>query len=206
MQKVTLLARTESMDELVYTAYRQCYSAESKHALDKCDPGLVEKLILKHQSPLEHVSFTFGISGVSRALTHQLVRHRVASYSHKSQRYVGEEQFGYVTPITLKDNPKYKQIMEDIACLYQELKDQGVPKEDARYILPNACETSIMATFNIRSLYNFFTLRLCNRAQWEIRDLARDMLALCREESPLLFKYAGPPCKRGKCPEGEMGC
>ncbi|NLO89164.1 MAG: FAD-dependent thymidylate synthase, partial [Clostridia bacterium] len=173
--------------------------------------SLLKKLLkMGHLSPFEHVSFTFAVEGVSRALTHQLVRHRIASYSQRSQRYVSEKNFEYIIPHSILKNEKalktYRGIMEKIRDAYRELEGL-VPKEDARYVLPNACETKIVYTFNARSLLNFFRLRCCERAQWEIRELAHRMLEEVREVAPLLFQYAGAPCEvDGRCPEGDFSC
>ena len=165
---------------------------------------------LGHQSPLEHCTFTFGIEGVSRALSHQLVRHRVASYSQKSQRYVKEGQFEYIKPDTINSNPNlsaaYDDFMARVQDFYSALIALGVPAEDARFVLPNACETKIIMTMNIRTLLHFFEERCCNRAQWEIRQMANIMLSICKEVAPNLFAKAGASCVRGKCKEGKMSC
>ena len=173
---------------------------------------LVRKLVsMGHFSTLEHVTFTFAIEGVSRVLTHQLVRHRIASYSQQSQRYVKEHNFETIMPPTIAARPeakeKFLKLMQEIQDLYNELTEQGIPAEDARYVLPNAAETKIVCTFNVRSLLNFFSLRCCSRAQWEIRQLAEKMLAECKKVAPVLFENAGPTCvSEGICREGEMSC
>ena len=159
-----------------------------------------------HESVLEHVSFTFKISGISRACSHQLVRHRLASYSQQSQRYVPEHSFEYLTPKTVIKNSyaneQYTWAMKVIQKVYDDLIGHGVPKEDARYVLPNACTTSLVVTMNARELRHFFGLRCCNRAQWEIRDMANLMLAECKKVAPELFIDAGPYCiSRGFCTE-----
>jgi len=163
-----------------------------------------------HESVLEHASFTFAVSGVSRALTHQLVRHRLASFSQQSQRYVLMDQFDYVVPESIRSNSDaledYTHLMETINAFYLDYIDPndgyGIDPEDARYILPNACCTNIIVTMNARELRHFFNLRCCNRAQWEIRELANRMLALCKEVAPDLFDDAGPSCvATGRCPE-----
>ena len=165
-----------------------------------------------HASTLEHVSFTFAIEGVSRVLTHQLVRHRIASYSQQSQRYVKEHNFETIMPKSIACNPeakaKFEALMQDIQNLYNEYTEEmQIPPEDARYVLPNAAETKIVATFNARSLMNFFSLRCCTRAQWEIRQLAEKMLIECKNVAPVIFEYAGPTCvSEGVCHEGEMSC
>jgi thymidylate synthase (FAD) len=173
---------------------------------------------------VEHVAFTFLIEGVSRSMTHQLVRHRIASYSQRSQRYVKHEEFDYVVPPQLQgktvrtpdgDVPAdryYHQTMAWIAERYrllsEALGDAGEPtNEDARYVLPNACETKIIVTMNARSLLHFLEERLCRRAQWEIRQVAEQMLDLVRDVCPALFAHAGPKCvAAGRCPEGGMTC
>lgn len=162
-----------------------------------------------HHSVLEHASFTFNVSGVSRALTHQLVRHRIASYTQQSQRYVKLKDRGYVTPPTIESSgfaSEYHTMVEKISALYQRMLDGKIPAEDARYILPNAANTSIVITMNARELLHFFALRSCNRAQWEIRALSDEMLRQCKEAAPALFANAGPGCIRGPCPEGEWSC
>lgn len=162
-----------------------------------------------HESVLEHAVYTFEVKGVSRALTHQLVRHRVASYSQQSQRYVNMEKFEYVIPHSIENHPQFhrdvwEEHMESISEMYRELLDGGIPEEDARYILPNACTTNIIVTMNARELRHFFALRCCERAQWEIRELANRMLKICKEISPIIFDNAGPRCEQlGYCPESK---
>jgi len=214
--KVTLLEHTPSPDDLVAAAARLCYSPLDIAGIRQKLAGgkareLVDKLLsLGHESPLEHVSFTFGIEGVSRALSHQLVRHRIASYSQQSQRYVKATNFSFVTPpsiaLSAAATAKYHATMEHLQQTYAELLAL-VPAEDARYILPNACATKLVATMNARSLYNFFNLRCCTRAQWEIRALAFAMLRLVKKQAPAVFSAAGPDCwsSRG-CTEGDMSC
>ena len=214
--RVTLLNHTPEPEKLVAAAARLCYSdKEVSEIMDNFTEEKVEKFIdklvaLGHESPLEHVSFTFGIEGISRACSHQLVRHRIASYSQKSQRYVNELQFDYVTPETIINNSelknKYECFMEDVQDFYDDLIEAGVPKEDARMVLPNACHTSIIVTMNARTLLNFFKHRDCNRAQWEIRSVARAMMMICKDIAPKLFANAGASCRRGKCSEGKMSC
>lgn len=214
--RVSLLEHTPHPDEIVAAAARLCYSSADIDIIrkrlgpDKAK-ALVEKLLaMGHESPLEHVSFTFGIEGVSRALSHQLVRHRIASYSQQSQRYVKLSGFDYVVPPTIAENretrEKYEAVMESLRAAYKDLLAVA-PAEDARYVLPNACTTKLVATFNARSLYNFFNLRCCTRAQWEIRRLAWEMLKLVKEVSPAVFGHAGPDCwgPHG-CGEGEYCC
>jgi thymidylate synthase (FAD) len=214
--RVTLLTHTPEPDQVVAAAARLCYSGADIATIQKRVSGekgaaLVAKLLsLGHESPLEHVSFTFGIEDVSRALSHQLVRHRIASYSQQSQRYVRLEDFSFVTPPTIAARPEasaeYREAIQAIRRAYAALLAH-VPAEDARYILPNACTTKLVATLNARSLYNFFALRCCRRAQWEIRALAWSMLRLARAAAPHVFSQAGPDCLSARgCGEGEMSC
>ena len=217
MIKVKLLEHTPHPERVVAMAARLCYSAAGAEELaEKMTDEQVEKLVDKiiqmgHASTMEHVSFTFGIEGVSRVLTHQLVRHRLASYSQQSQRYVAEHDFEYILPPSIAERPEasecFKALMENIQQAYNDLVEAGVPKEDARYVLANATETKIVVTMNARSLMHFFNLRCCNRAQWEIRELAYKMLAEAKAVAPLLFKNAGASCvATGHCPEGAMTC
>ena len=217
MIKVTLLSHTPEPERMVASSARLCYSPSSASDLvEGMSQETVEKMVnmlvaMGHDSPLEHVSFTFGIDGVSRTLTHQLVRHRIASYNQQSQRYVDAHNFEYVTPPSIAEKPeakaKYDALMEEIRKAYDSFVEMGVDKEDARYILANATETKIIITMNARSLLHFFNLRCCYRAQWEIRELANLMLAECKKVAPLLFKNAGATCvATGRCPEGKMTC
>ena len=172
---------------------------------------LKEVLKLGHTSVIEHTSFTFAISGVSRSLTHQLVRHRIASYAQQSQRYVNFNDPCFVVPPTIqkdkKMNEAYEETMQNIWIHYNKLRELGIPGEDARYVLPNAACTNIIVTMNARSLLNFFELRCCLHAQWEIRTLANKMLQLVKKEAPIIFKNAGPSCKtKGICPEKKKDC
>ena len=187
-----------------------------------------------HESPIEHASFTFGIEGVSRSLLAQITRHRMASFSVKSQRYVREGSFEYVTPPEIAAEPEAKKIYDEIMVDDQErydrlaaiLKEKHIKTfmaegkdektaarlaekkaiEDARFVLPNACETQMVMTMNALSLMNFFKVRCCRRAQWEIQDVANQMLALVSAVAPNIFKNAGPSCLRGGCSEGKMSC
>jgi len=166
---------------------------------------------LGHTSVIEHTNFTFAISGVSRSLTHQLVRHRIASYAQQSQRYVSISDPSFVVPPTIKKNAAmkkaYEKTMQTIWNEYNKLLSMEVPAEDARYILPNATCTNIMVTMNARSLLNFFELRCCLHAQWEIRTLANKMLNLVKKEAPQIFKNAGASCKtKNYCPEHNTEC
>ena len=213
--KVTLLANTPDPEKLIAAAARLCYSDKEVSEImenfteEKIDKFINKLISLGHESPLEHVSFTFGVEGISRACSHQLVRHRIASYSQKSQRYVQENQFKYVTPPTIieeHDIGYYDYMMFTMQEFYKDLIALGIPEEDARMVLPNACCTSIIVTMNVRSLLNFFKHRDCKRAQWEIRELAQEMMKICQDIAPRLFKNAGASCRTGKCSEGEMSC
>lgn len=215
--EVKLLRHTLEPDKTVAMSARLCYSPIGAAQLEeKMSDEQVEKLVtnlvkMGHFSPMEHVTFTFAIEGVSRVLTHQLVRHRIASYSQQSQRYVKEHNFETIMPTSIAVRPeakeKFEKLMMDIQNLYNEFVDMGVLAEDARYVLPNAAETKIVCTFNVRSLMNFFKLRCCTRAQWEIRQLANLMLAECKKVAPILFATAGPTCvSEGVCHEGAMTC
>ncbi|HLD58264.1 MAG TPA: FAD-dependent thymidylate synthase [archaeon] len=209
---VELLNFTPEPSLTAATAGHICYAGVGISELKKkVSPDYAKKLIKSliasgHESPLEHASFTFGIEGVSRALTHQLVRHRIASFSQQSQRYVKEGGFSFIVPPKIKaDREAHKKFLEAIEFsrkAYEEMLKIS-PAEDARFLLPNACETRIIMTMNTRSLYNFFDRRCCTRAQWEIRALANKMLELCRNIAPDLFPY-GAICERiGYCPERE---
>lgn len=215
--KVNLIKYTREPEKMVAVAARLCYSPVGVDELmDELGDEDVEKLVrfvIKsgHHSTIEHIYFTFAIEGVSRALTHQLVRHRIASYNQQSQRYVKfKDNFEYITPPSIekdKDSKKkFDSLISNIHNLYKELLDSGVEAEDARYILPNASETKIIVTMNGRELLHFFTVRCCNRAQWEIRELAKKMLKLVRKVAPIVFEEAGPNCLRGPCPEGKFKC
>ena len=223
--KVTLIAHTPNPEQLVACAAKVCYSSSS---IDDISSGLdceksnkfIEMLSdMGHESPFEHATFTFAIEGISRSCSHQLVRHRIASFSQKSQRYVDETKFDYVQPKIIENNAKaseaFENCMDIIQKKYEEIKnilieaglDKKIAQENARAVLPNACTTSIMLTMNVRSLYNFFHLRCCNRAQDEIRELAWKMLEQCINVAPSLFKNAGPSCcVNGSCTEGKMCC
>ncbi len=229
---VQLLAYTPNPEKIVASAAKLCYSsAKVSDIMDGLDNEKTEKFLnmlmdLGHESPIEHISFTFGIEGVSRSLLAQFTRHRIASYSVKSQRYVSEKSFSFVTPPEIEKNPEAKKIyleamekdVEDYNRLADILKEQHISagldekaaekaaQEDARYILPNACETNMIVTMNARSLYNFFHHRCCTRAQWEIRECAYQMYRLVKDIAPTIFKKAGPSCVAGPCPEGKMSC
>lgn len=240
MLKVELLRYTPDGEKLVASAAKLCYSPVGINQIEEgLDEDKVSRFLdllmdLGHESPIEHVNFTFGVEGVSRTLSHQLVRHRIASYSQQSQRYVRLSQFEYIIPPAIENNKEAKAIfikaMEQDQKYYDEISailfnehynkyiNEGLKEkaakakaekeaiEDSRYIFPNACETKIVFTMNARALLNFFRLRSCNRAQWEIRELAIQMLKEVRKVYPVLFKNAGPGCINGPCPEGTMTC
>lgn len=225
---VELVRHTPDAEGVVAAAARLCYAADTSGILEQ-EPDKARKFVARlkqmgHMSPIEHMVFTFYIEGISRALSHQLVRHRLASYSQRSQRYVDHDGFDYVVPPKLAghavDTPEgpvdaaeyFAQTMEIIAGRYARLNDAlgrrgEESNEDARYVLPNACETKLFVTMNARELLHFFEERLCQRAQWEIRGVADQMLSSVREVCPSVFAGAGPKCIRnGGCPEGKMGC
>ncbi len=215
--EVTLLYHTPDPERAVATAARLCYSplggAELMEGLtqEKIEHVLKTIMTSGHFSTLEHASYTFAVDGVSRALTHQLVRHRLASFNQQSQRYVkfkAEPQV--VKPASIAADPalsaRFDETIDAIWAAYDACVQAGVPAEDARYLLPNACESKIVVTMNIRELLHFFENRCCNRAQWEIRELAWKMLELVRPTAPYIFRQAGPGCVRGHCPEGKMTC
>ena len=214
--KVILLQFTKEPEELIITAARMCYSSENLEGLLETVHKMDQKeflqkiLSLGHVSVLEHASFTFGIEGISRAASHQLVRHRLASYAQKSQRYVREKKrLDYIIPQTIAQSSlkgEYEQLMEKLFTIYRKYLEAGIPAEDARYILPNSAETKLVLTMNARELMHFFQLRCCNRSQWEIQNLAEGMLLEVKKVAPLVFQKAGPPCLAGDCPEGKMSC
>ena len=239
--KVKIIQHTPEPEKLVASAAKLCYSPVGvENIMDGLDEEKVDKFLsmlmdLGHASPVEHVVFTFGVEGVSRVLTHELVRHRVGcSYSQQSQRYVRLEQFEYIIPPEIERIPAAKErfirTMEEDQRAYNEiaemLRQEHLKKylaegktekqarimaektaiEDARYVFPNACETKIVFTMSARALMNFFRQRCCNRAQWEIREMAEEMLRQVKSVAPILFKNAGPGCVADKCPEGAMSC
>lgn len=215
--KITLLNFTPNPEKTIVLAAKLCYSDSSISQLeDKVKDVSVEKFLNKilqmgHLSVLEHSNFTFGIEGISRATSHQLVRHRLASYSQQSQRYVKFKEPEFVIPPSIKSNDgitkKFSDTVESLYDFYQEMLNAGIPAEDARYIFPNAATTKIIVTMNARELLHFFGLRTCERAQWEIREMAKKMLSLVKKEAPFIFKKAGPGCvSTNKCTEGEMTC
>ena len=240
MAKVTLLAYTPAPEKTVAMAAKLCYSASGIETIaeglseDKAASFVDMLAEIGHESPIEHASFTFGIENVSRSFLAQITRHRIASFSVQSQRYVAEKNFDFILPPEIEAEPEAKavflQAMEEDCRHYEKITEilkqkykraflhQGKSEkqaeraaekkaiEDARFVLPNACDTKMVCTFNARSLLNFFSHRCCNRAQWEIREVATQMLLLVREVAPHIFAHAGPPCLRGACPEGKMSC
>ena len=210
---VILLAHTPEPDALVAAAARICYrDISAGELLHGEEQNLSRKLIAElfrsgHTSTFEHVSFTFGIDGLSRVASHQLVRHRMASFSQQSQRYVkmSYNPEAVVIPPSVRNNPEaltlYLEAVKKSQETYRALIEMGITKEDARFILPHGHSTRLVMTMNARELHHFFGLRLCRRAQWEIHELARKMLVLCREKAPVLFEKAGPSCIFGKCEE-----
>jgi len=210
--KITLLSHSPDPERAVATAARNCYSPRDIESIDESwRDGEVGAMVARvrdagHLSTFEHTMFTFGVSGVSRALTHQLVRHRHMSYEQKSQRYIKVKgQFDFITPPSIASRPeiksRYDDLMTTIAAFYAEALAAGVPPEDARFVLPNAAETQIVITANARALLDFFALRTCNNAQWEIRELGFAMLRLSKRAAPSLFSNAGATCVRGYCNE-----
>ena len=222
---VKLIRYTPAPEELIAMAGKLCYSAAD---LDDLGEGVAERDQTKylsrlsemgHYSTFEHASFTFGIEGVSRSLLAQITRHRIASFSVQSQRYVAlgddENGFDYVVPPRIaalgeEAEAEYHAQMAQMNAWYQTWRKRlgtgEASNEDARFVLPNACETHIAMTMNARELLHFFSLRCCSRAQWEIRALAVEMLRLCRQAAPVIFENAGPGCVHGACPEGEKSC
>jgi thymidylate synthase (FAD) len=213
---VALLNFTPAPEKTIAIAAKLCYSDSNIAELEERVKGIsYDKFLGKilgmgHLSVLEHASFTFGVEGISRATSHQLVRHRIASYSQQSQRYVVADRPEYVIPPTISCDEgrmrRFTDASEAIFRLYKELVDEGVPAEDARYLLPNAASTKIIITMNARALIHFFRLRGCERAQWEIREMAVKMLKLARSEAPVIFKNSGPACVEDGCSEGAMTC
>ncbi len=238
--KVRIIAHTPEPEKTVAAAAKLCYaSSDIDTLLDNLTPEKTESFItmlstIGHESPIEHASFTFAIEGVSRSLLAQITRHRIASYSVQSQRYVNKSSFSYIVPPAIEAIPQAKaefteameQDRQHYISLTEILKKSHTERlvaegktqseaekaaekmaiEDARAVLPNACDTRIIMTMNARSLKNFFRQRCCNRAQWEIRNLATAMLLEVKKVAPKLFANAGPACVKGGCPEGKMSC
>lgn len=214
--KVKLLRHTADAELLCgAAASTSTKSGSPSEIMKKMDPETAKRLIKRvtgygHASVIEHASFTFSIEDVSRAMTHQLVRHRIASYTQQSQRYVTYDTLEkYVTPESISSNVDAKktfdETLEKISAAYQKLLKLKIPKEDARFILPNAAKTNIIVTMNTRELRHFFNLRCCARAQWEIREVAVEMLRQAKKATPALFEDCGPTCvELGFCTEGKM--
>lgn len=207
--KVTLIRYTQDADSLAALSAKVCYSSGSTHKIDSSREKQVKLLrrVIKsgHHSVLEHASFTYAIEGISRVATHQLVRHRLASYSQQSQRYTKIKRDNFVIPPSIEQNGKaereYKDFIDKSIELYNRLIEMGIKKEDARFIIPQGVSSNIVVTMNARELLHFFTLRCCVRAQWEIREAAIEMLRLAKGKAPVIFENAGPSCVRGRCPE-----
>jgi thymidylate synthase (FAD) len=216
--QVRVINHTPEPEKMVAIAARMCYSPlTANQMIQKLDEETIQKMVNMavenhHDSLMEHVTFTFVIEGVSRALSHQLVRHRIATFHQRSQRYVKEDLItSIVLPPSVLENIEAKKVYMDtmvqVSKAYKTLVDMGIPKEDARYLLPNATYTQLIMTMNVRELIHFFGLRLCHRAQEEIRLMAALMLQECRKISPVIFNRVGPNCfMQGKCPEGKMCC
>lgn len=238
--KVKIIAHTPEPEKVISMAAKLCYSPVGveqieENLTDEAIDRFLNMLInIGHESPLEHVTFTFAVEGISRACSHQIVRHRIASFSQQSQRYVKLDQFEYIIPKEIeaieeakkifieameKDQESYDKLVEILFEKHynnliksgkneKEAKRNAEKKaiEDARYVFPNACETKMVFTMNTRSLYNFLHHRCCERAQWEIRELATQMLKELKQVAPILFKKSGPNCVKGPCPEGNMTC
>lgn len=214
---VHLMLHTPDPERAVAVAARLCYApVGATELMDGLSDEAVAKVLKTimtsgHFSALEHANYTFAIDGVSRAMTHQLVRHRLASYNQQSQRYVSyAEEPCFIIPPQIAQDPdataKYNAANAAAFAAYREMIDTGIAAEDARYLLPNAMETKIVVTMNVRELLHFFELRCCKRAQWEIRDMACKMLELVEPTAPYIFMDAGASCRRGPCREGKMTC
>ncbi len=207
--KVTLISHTFNADYLAALAAKVCYSNKRVEDIDMDDQTKAKllKRVIKsgHHSVIEHVVFTYALEGISRVATHQLIRHRLASYSQQSHRYTKIKNDSFVIPPEIADNKKalklYEEAIRNSMELYEKLMDMGIKKEDARFIIPQGVSSNIVLTMNARELLHFFTLRCCVRAQWEIREAAIEMLKLAKKEAPLIFENAGPACVRGRCPE-----
>jgi len=214
--KAQLLSFTPDPEVVVAAAARVCYSPQSGVAvMERLTLDEARRLVRRltrsgHLSPLEHASFTFAVD-VSRVCSHQLVRHRIASYSHQSQRYVNQRGFSHVVPPSVRRSDEglrvFRDAVEQCRASYEKLVKLGIPEEDARFVLPGAVSSSMVVTMNARELRHFFRVRLCRRAQWEIRFLAASMLQKVRAVAPSLFEGVGPPCvELGVCHEGDLSC
>ena len=220
--KARLIRYTADPEQTIALAAKLCYSGDEIDDLiekigEKDNAKFISLLTkMNHYSPFEHASFTFALEGVSRALLAQITRHRIASFSVRSQRYVSEGEFNYIVPPAIealgKDAVnKYEAQMAQMLEWYREWQqvlggNKEKSNEDARFVLPNACETKMILSMNARELLHFFSLRCCNRAQWEIRNIAWQMLEEVLRVAPSVFSNAGPGCLRGVCPEGKKSC
>ena len=207
--KVFLIRHTFDADSLSALAARVCYSSQSTQDINLDEESKIKliKRVIKsgHHSVLEHANFTYSIEGISRVATHQLVRHRIASYSQQSHRYTTIKKGSFVIPPEIEENTDareiYESALENSLEIYNKLIELGIKKEDARFVIPQGVSSNIVVTMNARELLHFFTLRCCIRAQWEIRKAAIEMLKLAKQHAPIIFENAGPACVRGKCPE-----
>lgn len=215
--KVELIEHTPNPERTIAAAARICYApigpSEMFNKLTKDEVAKMVRLVRDsgHLSAIEHATFSFSIEGISRTCSHQIVRHRLASFNQQSQRYVKyKKKVEFITPPSIKKDkkigPKYAKFMENAFKLYGDMLDAGIAAEDARFIFPQAVETKLIMTMNARELMHFFTLRCCDRAQWEIRKLAIQMLKIVKKTSPVLFENCGPYCVRIPCPEGKFYC
>ena len=196
--KVELISHTADAARLCGEAAAVCTNS------GKPESSLRHVVESGHESVLEHAVFTFRVEGLSRAALAQLTRHRLASFDVQSQRYVRIYGMDLVMPESIRESPFYVEagsLLEDVMNFYQRMVDAGIPAEDARYVTPQAVPTTLIMTMNARELLHFFSLRTCNRAQWEIRHLADEMLTICKRLAPGIFGHAGPGCVTGKCPE-----
>lgn len=215
--KVILLSYTPDPEKIAAVAARVCYSSSGAAEImstikeEKIRKRIKDCVEMGHHSVLEHASFTFSIEGISRVTSHQLVRHRIASFSQQSQRYVKMgETVDYIIPPRINEDQKMRQRFEEIIVMtkdfYNDIVKDGVPCEDARYVLPSAFATNLVVTMNARELLHFFSIRCCKKAQWEIRKLAYNMLRLVIKAAPMIFENAGPSCFEGDCPQGDRKC
>jgi len=217
--KVELLGYTSDPEQNVVAAIRQCYASVGAKELKEKTTDEVKRRLIKqvissgHTSTLEHASFTFAIDGVSRVTEIHLIRHRIASFSIQSGRYVKRGDAAYRVPPKIRNLAdkkileKYLKHLENSQELYIELMDAGIPAEDARFCQPQSVQVKIVMTMNARELLHFFSVRSCTRAQWEIREVAKQMLDLVKEVAPIIFENAGPPCVSEKiCDQGKMSC
>jgi thymidylate synthase (FAD) len=209
---VRLISSTPNPELTIARAARLCYRSgyDEDMTIEKAQKLIREIVARGHESVLEHASFTFLIEGISRAASHQLVRHRLASYSQQSQRYINFKNPEFIVPLSIKENKTlmnyFLEQNRKSSDIYQEMIKMGIPEEDARYILPQAVASKIVLTANAREYLHILKLRLCTRAQWEIRSVAMEILKILKELAPTVFENAGPPCATGICPEGDKGC